>query len=153
MNALTVAVLAGGRSSEREVSLSSGAAVRDGLLAGGHAVVWVEVAADGTWRCDGELLSVAPGRGLLGVDVAFRLHHKRHYDFRRGRRLRRADHAVEWRRPVRPAARLAAGAPPGLGQYLAPVDLVRSPIDPGHVMLGQRRACWRNPRVCQCSRV
>ena len=33
--ALTVAVLAGGRSSEHEVSLSSGAAVRDGLLACG----------------------------------------------------------------------------------------------------------------------
>ena len=35
---LTVAVLAGGRSSEHEVSLSSAAAVRDGLLAGGHEV-------------------------------------------------------------------------------------------------------------------
>ncbi len=75
MKALTVAVLAGGRSSEREVSLSSGAAVRDGLLAGGHAVVWVEVAADGAWRCDGELLSVTPGQGLLGVDVVFPVLH------------------------------------------------------------------------------
>jgi Transposase DDE domain len=38
----------------------------------------------------------------LGVDVAFRLHHLRHYDFRRGRRLGRADHVVEWQRPQRP---------------------------------------------------
>jgi D-alanine-D-alanine ligase len=69
--ALTVAVLAGGRSSEREVSLSSAAAVRDGLLAGGHAVVWVEIGADGVWQHDGERLSVPPGEGLLGVDVVF----------------------------------------------------------------------------------
>ena len=38
----------------------------------------------------------------LGVDVVFRLHQKRKYDFRRGRRLGRQDHVVEWRRPVRP---------------------------------------------------
>lgn len=37
-----------------------------------------------------------------GVDVAFRLHHLRHYDFRRGQRLGRDDHVVEWRRPQRP---------------------------------------------------
>jgi hypothetical protein len=37
-----------------------------------------------------------------GVDVAFRLHHKRHYDFRRGRHLGHADHVVEWQRPQRP---------------------------------------------------
>jgi hypothetical protein len=36
------------------------------------------------------------------VDAAFRLHHKRHYDFRRGRRLGKDDHIVEWRRPERP---------------------------------------------------
>jgi D-alanine-D-alanine ligase len=73
--ALTVAVLAGGRSSEREVSLSSGAGVRDGLLAGGHEVVWVEIGEDGAWRCDGERLSVSPGQGMLGVDVAFPVLH------------------------------------------------------------------------------
>jgi D-alanine-D-alanine ligase len=70
-NALTVAVLAGGRSSEHEVSLSSGAAVRDGLLARGHEVVWVEIGEDGVWRRDGEPIGVAPGGGLLGADVAF----------------------------------------------------------------------------------
>jgi len=69
--ALSVAVLAGGRSSEREVSLSSGTAVRDGLLAGGHEVLWVEIEEDGGWRCDGERLSLTPAEGMLGADVVF----------------------------------------------------------------------------------
>ena len=72
---LRVAVLAGGRSSEHEVSLSSARAVRDGLLAGGHEVLWVEISRDGGWRCDGELLSPTPGRGLLEADVAFPVLH------------------------------------------------------------------------------
>ncbi len=72
---LTVAVLAGGRSSEHEVSLSSGAAVRDGLLAAGHRVLAVEIGRDGVWRRDGEQLSVTPGRGLLDADVAFPVLH------------------------------------------------------------------------------
>ncbi|MFI4985746.1 MAG: D-alanine--D-alanine ligase family protein [Solirubrobacterales bacterium] len=70
-DSLTVAVLAGGRSSEHEVSLSSGAAVRDGLLARGHEVVWVEIGEDGVWRRDGEPIAVTPGAGLLEADVAF----------------------------------------------------------------------------------
>lgn len=37
-----------------------------------------------------------------GVDAAFRLHHLRHYDFRRGRRLGHHDHVVAWQRPQRP---------------------------------------------------
>jgi D-alanine-D-alanine ligase len=69
--ALIVAVLAGGRSSEHEISLSSGAAVRDGLLVAGHRVVWVEIGRDGVWRREGEPVSVTPGGGLLGVDVVF----------------------------------------------------------------------------------
>jgi D-alanine-D-alanine ligase len=72
---LTIAVLAGGRSSEHEVSLSSGAAVRDGLLAGGHEVLWVEIGRDGAWRREGERLSVIPGAGLLGADVVFPVLH------------------------------------------------------------------------------
>jgi D-alanine-D-alanine ligase len=78
-SALSVAVLAGGRSSEHDVSLSSGAAVRDGLLAGGHEVTWVQIGRDGAWRRDGEgeALRVTPGRGLLGVDVAFPVLHGR----------------------------------------------------------------------------
>jgi D-alanine-D-alanine ligase len=68
---LTVAVLAGGRSSEHDVSLSSGAAVRDALSAGGHEVVLVQIGRDGVWRREGEPLSVEPGDGFLGVDVVF----------------------------------------------------------------------------------
>jgi D-alanine-D-alanine ligase len=77
--ALTVAVLAGGRSSEHDVSLSSAAAVRDGLRSGGHEVVWVEIGRDGAWRSDGggESLSTTPGGGLLGADVVFPVLHGR----------------------------------------------------------------------------
>jgi D-alanine-D-alanine ligase len=72
---LTVAVLAGGRSSEHEVSLSSGRAVREGLLAAGHDVIEVEIGRDGAWRSGGERLSVTPAAGLLGADVAFPVLH------------------------------------------------------------------------------
>jgi hypothetical protein len=37
-----------------------------------------------------------------GVDVVFRLHQRRRADFRRGRRLGRADHLVTWPKPPRP---------------------------------------------------
>lgn len=69
--ALTVAVLAGGRSSEHEISLSSGSAVADGLRAAGHEVVWIEIGRDGVWRSGGEPLCLRPAGGLLDVDVAF----------------------------------------------------------------------------------
>jgi len=39
----------------------------------------------------------------LGVQVVFRLHQRRKYDFRRGRRLAAEDHVVQWWRPRRPA--------------------------------------------------
>jgi D-alanine-D-alanine ligase len=68
---LTVAVLAGGRSSEHDVSLSSAAAVTSGLHAAGHEVLAVEIGRDGIWRHDGERISVTPGEGLLGADVVF----------------------------------------------------------------------------------
>jgi D-alanine-D-alanine ligase len=68
---LRVAVLAGGRSAEHEVSLSSGRAVRAGLEAAGHEVQWVQIERDGTWHHEVERLSVCPGEGLLGVDVVF----------------------------------------------------------------------------------
>jgi D-alanine-D-alanine ligase len=68
---LTVAVLAGGRSSEHEVSLSSGAAIREGLLTAGHEVLAIEISRDGHWRHDGEPIAVRPAEGLLGADVAF----------------------------------------------------------------------------------
>jgi D-alanine-D-alanine ligase len=66
-----VAVLAGGRSSEHEVSLQSAGSVGDGLRAAGHEVLWVELARDGTWRCDGTEIALAPGRGLLDCDAVF----------------------------------------------------------------------------------
>jgi putative transposase len=37
-----------------------------------------------------------------GVEVVVRLHQKRSYDFRRGRRLGRDDHVVSWQRPEQP---------------------------------------------------
>jgi len=68
---LTVAVVAGGRSSEHDVSLASGRAVSDGLRAAGHEVLWIVAERDGSWCHQGEVLSIAPGGGLLGADVAF----------------------------------------------------------------------------------
>jgi D-alanine-D-alanine ligase len=66
-----VAVLAGGRSSEHEVSLASAASVREGLAEAGHDVVDILLARDGTWSCDGEELALRPGRGLLDADAVF----------------------------------------------------------------------------------
>jgi hypothetical protein len=37
-----------------------------------------------------------------GVDVVFRLHQRRKYDFRRGQRLGGGDHLVVWTKPARP---------------------------------------------------
>jgi putative transposase len=37
-----------------------------------------------------------------GVDACFRLHHKRHYDFSKGRQLGNGDHVVQWAKPDRP---------------------------------------------------
>jgi D-alanine-D-alanine ligase len=66
-----VAVLAGGRSSEHEVSLQSAGSVGDGLREAGHEVVWVQLERDGTWRHDGVDLELHPGRGLLAADAVF----------------------------------------------------------------------------------
>jgi D-alanine-D-alanine ligase len=70
-----VAVLAGGRSSEHEVSLASAASVRDGLREAGHEPVDVQLARDGTWWCGGEEVDLRAGRGLLGCDAAFPVLH------------------------------------------------------------------------------
>jgi D-alanine-D-alanine ligase len=72
---LRVAVLSGGRSSEHEVSLASGAAVREGVAAAGHDVVDVFLSREGAWLHDGEALALTPGAGLLGADVAFPVLH------------------------------------------------------------------------------
>jgi D-alanine-D-alanine ligase len=66
-----VAVLAGGRSSEHDVSLDSAASVREGLAAAGHDVTWVDLGRDGSWTCDGEEVALRAGGGLLGADAVF----------------------------------------------------------------------------------
>jgi D-alanine-D-alanine ligase len=68
---LTVALLAGGRSSEHDVSLASARAVREGLERAGHEVRWVEIERDGEWRHGGERLTLTPSGGLLDADVVF----------------------------------------------------------------------------------
>ncbi|MGE5281581.1 MAG: D-alanine--D-alanine ligase family protein [Chloroflexota bacterium] len=68
---MRIAVLAGGRSSEREVSLRSGEAIARGLEQAGHEAVRVTIAADGSWSAAGSPVELTPGGGLLGADAAF----------------------------------------------------------------------------------
>ena len=53
-------------------------------------------------RYDGTYWLVALARAG-GVDVVFRLQHRRAYDFRRGRRLGKDDPLITWPKPQRPA--------------------------------------------------
>jgi D-alanine-D-alanine ligase len=66
-----VAVLSGGRSSEHDVSLRSGASVARGLTAAGHEVAAVTIERDGRWLSDGSTLRLSPAGGLLDADAAF----------------------------------------------------------------------------------
>ncbi len=50
--------------------------------------------------CSFMMIALFLGRG---VDVCARLHQRRHADFRRGKRLGKYDHLVEWKRPVKPS--------------------------------------------------
>ncbi|MDQ2629554.1 MAG: D-alanine--D-alanine ligase [Actinomycetota bacterium] len=68
---MRVAVLAGGRSSEHEVSLRSGAAVAQGLREAGHEAVEVTIGREGGWSAAGGTVELTPGGGLLGVDAVF----------------------------------------------------------------------------------
>ena len=72
---MRVAVVCGGRSSEHDVSLSSGASVREGVAAAGHEVLDVRIARSGAWQHDGATLSLQPGQGLLGADAVFPVLH------------------------------------------------------------------------------
>jgi D-alanine-D-alanine ligase len=72
---MKVAVLAGGRSSEHDVSLASAESVRAGLVEGGHSVVDVRLGRDGSWSLDGDALSLTPGGGLLDADAVFPVLH------------------------------------------------------------------------------
>ena len=68
---MRVAVLAGGRSSEHEISLASASAIRTGLEQAGHEPVAVAIDSDGRWTADGEPVAIEPSGGVLGADVVF----------------------------------------------------------------------------------
>ena len=72
---MRVAVLSGGRSSEHEVSLESGASVAAGLREAGHEVSPVLIERDGRWTREGSEVELRAGGGLLGADVAFPVLH------------------------------------------------------------------------------
>ncbi|HEY5316870.1 MAG TPA: D-alanine--D-alanine ligase family protein [Solirubrobacteraceae bacterium] len=75
MTPLRVAVLAGGRSSEHEVSAASAASVRAGLERAGHEAALIEIGRDGVWRAGGSEVTLQPGSGFEGVDVVFPVLH------------------------------------------------------------------------------
>jgi D-alanine-D-alanine ligase len=75
MSARRVAVLAGGRSSEHDVSLASGASVAAGLRTAGYEVTEIEIGRDGVWRCDGRPVTVSLGERLPDIDVVFPVLH------------------------------------------------------------------------------
>jgi D-alanine-D-alanine ligase len=68
---MKVVVLSGGRSSEHDVSLRSGASVAAGLREGGHEGVEVTIGRDGRWSQGGGAVELSPGGGLLGADAVF----------------------------------------------------------------------------------
>jgi len=70
-----VAVLAGGRSSEHEVSLASAQAVRDGLAASGHEALDVRISREGRWGHEGRPVTLEPSGGLLAAAAAFPVLH------------------------------------------------------------------------------
>ncbi len=72
---MRIAVIRGGRSSEHEVSLRSGASVTAGLRAAGHETVDVVIAKDGRWSTEGQEIELRAASGLLGCDVAFPVLH------------------------------------------------------------------------------
>ena len=86
---MRVAVLAGGRSSEHDVSLASAGSVLEALEAAGHECRAVVIGRDGVWRLRdprqdteapeaeeaGEVLAFKPGTGLLDAEVVFPVLH------------------------------------------------------------------------------
>jgi D-alanine-D-alanine ligase len=68
---MKVVVLSGGRSSEHDVSLRSGAAVLAGLRAAGHEPVEVTISREGLWSYAGGSVELSPGGGLLEADAVF----------------------------------------------------------------------------------
>jgi D-alanine-D-alanine ligase len=72
---MRVAVLSGGRSSEHDVSLRSGASVASGLTDAGHQVTEVLISRQGAWSAGGEAIELVPGEGLLDAEVVFPVLH------------------------------------------------------------------------------
>ncbi len=72
---MRVAVLSGGRSSEHEVSLSSGASVADGLREAGHEVIAILIERGGRWLLDGAEVELRAAGGLVDAEVAFPVLH------------------------------------------------------------------------------
>jgi D-alanine-D-alanine ligase len=68
---MRVVVLSGGRSSEHDVSLRSGASVARGMRAAGHEAVEVTIGRDGGWHHAGGPVELIPGGGLLDADAVF----------------------------------------------------------------------------------
>src|SRR6266513_1909159 len=62
---MRVAVLSGGRSSEHEISLESGASVAQGLRSAGHEVIPILIERDGRWTSEGEEVELRAARGVL----------------------------------------------------------------------------------------
>ncbi|HET6831808.1 MAG TPA: D-alanine--D-alanine ligase family protein [Solirubrobacterales bacterium] len=72
---MRIAVIRGGRSSEHEVSLRSGAAVGEGLRAAGHETVDVVIERGGRWLSGDAEVELRAAAGLLGCDAAFPVLH------------------------------------------------------------------------------
>jgi D-alanine-D-alanine ligase len=72
---MRVAVLSGGRSSEHEISLQSGASVAAGLREAGHEVIPVLLERDGRWTHDGSDVPLLAAGGLLDADAVFPVLH------------------------------------------------------------------------------
>ena len=72
---MKVVVLSGGRSSEHDVSLASGASVVDGLREAGHEPIPVLIERDGRWTRDGDEIDLRAAGGLLGADAVFPVLH------------------------------------------------------------------------------
>jgi D-alanine-D-alanine ligase len=72
---MRVAVLSGGRSSEHEISLQSGASVAAGLREAGHEVIPVLLERDGRWTHDGSDVPLRAAGGLLDADAVFPVLH------------------------------------------------------------------------------
>jgi D-alanine-D-alanine ligase len=70
-----VAVISGGRSSEHEISLQSGASVAAGLREAGHEVIELLIDREGRWLAGAEEVELRAAGGLLGCEVAFPVLH------------------------------------------------------------------------------